>query len=317
MGTLSCLAGTVAAQPAKFPGKSIRILVGVGAGGSVDTIARLYATYLSQVLDTPVIVENRPGAFQIPAIRTLTSSPADGYTLFLTNGSAVALAPATQKDLPYDAAKDFTYVAQIGTWSSIIMVNADLPVHTLSDLVAYSKANPGKLNYASAGTGNASHLKIEYLKSVTGLEAAHIPYKSDADILREMIGGTVQLGIATTLGAMPTVSSGKVRAIAVTAKDPFPYLPNVPGTAQSGFPKLAGMEPYSFVGFLAPAGLPRPVLDALNAAINKVTERPDVTKRLRETLYTEPTPGTPQAFRAFSEKELAKARELAKLVKLE
>lgn len=303
----------LAAEPA-YPTNTIKILAGIAPGGTVDAIARLYAKNLSEQLKVPVVVENKPGAFQIPAIRTLLDAKPDGYTLFLTNGSAVALAPAFQKDLPYDPLKDFTYIAPIATTPAVFLTLNDIPVNTLSELISYSKENPGKLNYGSAGTGAANNLKIEYIKKITGLNATHIPYKSDAEVLRELVAGRVQFSMTTLQSAMPMISAGRVKPLGVSAPEPVAMLPNVPGTLQIGITDLDKTEPYSFYGFVGPAGMPEPIVLKLNTAINKVTLMPEVRRMMTDSYFIAPKEGSATQFREFTTTELEKAKDLAKML---
>jgi tripartite-type tricarboxylate transporter receptor subunit TctC len=315
----TCLALCMPVLPAvadtAFPNRPIRIFAGIAPGGTVDIMARVYAKELGTVLGTPVIVENRPGAFQIPAIRTVLSAPADGYTLFFTNGSAVAWGPAAAKDLPYHPFKDFTYIAQTSTTSSVLLTSTDMPFKTVPEMIAHSKQNKGKLSYGSAGTGTASNLKIEYLKGVTGLDATHIPYKSDADTILALQSKTVQLGISTIPAARAAIAAGTIRALAVTSTSPSPLLPGVPGTRQAALPALDALEPYSFYGFLGPAGMPKDVVDKLNAAINKVSAMPEVKSRMVDMLGMDVSVGTPDDFRKYAESEHEKALQFVKSIK--
>jgi tripartite-type tricarboxylate transporter receptor subunit TctC len=310
-----CLPALPTAADTSFPNKPIRIFAGIAPGGTLDIMARLYAKELATVLGTPVIVENRPGAFQIPAIRTVLAAPADGYTLFFTNGSAVAWGPAATKDLPYHPFKDFTYVAQTSTTSSVLLTSTDMPFKTVPEMVAYSKQNKDKLSYGSAGTGTASNLKIEYLKSVMGLDATHIPYKSDADTILALQSKTVQLGISTIPAAKAAILAGTVRPLSVTSTGPSPLLPGVPGTKQANLPALDALEPYSFYGFLGPNGMPREVVDKLNAAVNKVSAIPEVKARMIDVLGMDMSVGTPADFRKYAESEYNKALRFVKLIK--
>lgn len=310
-----CFPALPAAAQSTFPNRPIRIYAGIAPGGTLDIMARLYATQLSTVLGTPVIVENRPGAFQIPAIRTVLSAPADGYSLFFTNGSAVAWGPAANKDLPYNPFKDFTYVAQTSSTTSILLASTDMPYRTVQEMIAYSQKNKGKLSYASAGTGTASNLKIEYLKSVAGLDATHIPYKSDADSILALQSKTVHLVLSTIPAAMPAITAGLVRPLAVTSRNGNPLVPGVPGTSQAGVKALEALEPYSFYGFLGPAGMPKDVVDKLNEAVNKVSAMPDIKAKMTETMAMDMAVGSPADFRKNAEAEYNKALQFVKSIK--
>ncbi|NDZ18857.1 hypothetical protein C7T35_39535 [Variovorax sp. WS11] len=316
-----CAALTVAAwQPihavaADYPSRPIKILAGIAPGGTVDIMARLYGQQLSMLLGTPVVVENKPGAYQVPAIRALISAPPDGYTLFFTNASAVALAPATNADLPYNPFKDFSFIAQIANTSSVLLVSPELPVKSMRELISYSRANPGKISYASSGLGTASNLKIEYLKGATGLDATHIPYKADVDVIRALQGNTVQFGMVPVQTAKGALSTGTVRAVGVTSPASTKHLPGVPGTSEMGIKAIEVMEPYSFYGLIGPAGLPRNVVDKLNAAINKISAMPEVQTRMVDILAMDVVTTTPEQFRKNGQAEFNKAKEASKLIK--
>lgn len=297
--------------------RPIRIQVGMGAGGATDSVARLYAEKLAQVLGTPVVVENKPGAFQAQAINAIKTAAPDGQVLYMATGSALSLFPAIRTDMPYDPMKDFSFVGLAGISSAVFTVNPDLPVHTLSELVAYSKENPGVINYGSAGVGSANHIKNEYLKSVSGLQAEHIPYKSDLDILIQIASGALHLGLTTIQSAMPLIADKRVRAIAVTAPQELSYLPGVPGTAALDIQGLEALEPYSYFGLVGPVGMSPERVAELNAAINQVSSMPDVQQRMRETLFTEPFVGSPEEFREMNQRELARNTEMGKRLALE
>ena len=297
--------------------RPIRILVGFGAGGGADTIARLYALKMQEVLNTPVIVENKPGASQLLAIRPVLSAPADGYTLVLATGSGLAQGPGVRTDLPYDPLKDFSHVAMVATAPGVFFVNPEVPVRSMSELINYARANPGKLNYGSAGVGAANHLQMEYLTHATRVEMAHIPYKSDQDVTREVAGGSVHVGLTIAQLAIPLVAAGRLNALAVTGSERLPALPKVPSLSETGVPELKGIDSYTFYGLVGPAGMPSPVTERINDAVNKVSTMPDVVSRMRDVLFYEPATGSPAAFRQYLEKEVAKWRQVGKTIKID
>lgn len=303
------------AQP--YPNRPIKIVLGFGAGGTADAIARFYAQKLHGALNNPVITENKPGAGQVIAIKTLMSAPPDGYTLFMGTGSAFGQGPALRKDLPYDPLKDFTIIGLMATNAGVLVMSPAQSFRTIRELVNYSQANPNKLNYGSSGLGAASHLQVEYLISLTGLKITHIPYKSDSEIMRELIAGSVQLGMSPLQGAMSNISAGRLRALSVTGSRRQPALPDVPSLAESDFPGIEGVDPYSFYGLVGPVGLPPAIVTALNDAINRVSRMPDVVTFMQDKLYSQPATGSPAAFRAYIENDLAKWRSLAKVIKLQ
>lgn len=300
-----------------FPSRPIRILVGLGAGGTADSIARLYGQKMSEVLGTPVIVDNRPGANQLTAIRALMAAPTDGYTLYAATASALVQNPAMRKGLGYDPLKDFTLIGMATTNPGVIFVSNALPVHNIGELVGYARAHPGKLNYGSAGLGTTGHLAGEALMRATGMQMTHIPYKADADVIREVMAGTLQLGIMPTLNSVQAVKAGKIRAISVTTVHRLPFLPDVPGLSEAaGLGDLATLDPHTFITIVGPAGLPGAVVSRLNDAINKVSAMPEVVSRVRDGFYAEPATSTPESFRTFVEKQLVVWQELGKVVKV-
>ena len=290
--------------------------MGFGAGGTTDVIARYHGQKMSEVLNTPVIIENKPGAGQLPAIQSLMVSAADGYTLGEITGSALSQGPALRKDLPYDPFKDFTYIGLVAVAPGVIVIGRDLPVRTIKELVNYSIANPDKLNYGSSGVGAASHLQIEYLANLTGLKATHIPFKGDSDIMRELMAGSIHLGMSSIQGAMATIAGGKVRAIAVTSSRRQKSLPDIPSLSEVDFKGLEGIDPYAFYGLVGPAGMSAAGVSTINAAINKVSKMPEVSTYMQEKLFAEAGSGTPASFRNYVEKDLAKWKGLAKVIKL-
>lgn len=314
-GAAAVLARPALAQP--FPSRPIRILVGFGAGGGTDTIARVYAQKMQDLLKTPVLVDNRAGASQLLAIRPMLSAPADGYTLFLGTGSSLAQGPGVRSDLGYDPLKDFSLVGMVATAPGVFFVNPSLPIHSMRELVAYAKAHPDKLNYGSAGVGAANHLQTEYFKSVTGTNLTHVPYKSDQDVVLQTVAGAVHVGLTIAQVAIPMVQNGKLRALAVTGGARLPALPDVPSITETGIAELKGIDNYTFYGLVGPAGIPAAVIEQLNAAVNKVSTMPDVVSKMRQTLYYEPTTSTPASFRQYLETELPKWKQLGKTVKIE
>lgn len=298
-----------------FPSRPIKIIVAFGAGGTADTIARLYGQKMSELLNTPVVIENKPGANQMLAIRTLTGSAPDGYTLYAAVGSTLQNA-ALRPNLGYDPLKDFSLIGMAVTNPGVLFVSPNLPVHNIKELVAYANANPGKLNYGSAGLGTAGHLAAEALMAATGLKMTHIPYKADAEVIREVMAGTVHFGIMTTLNTVPAVKAGNIRAIAVTTEKRLPYLPDVEALPEAGMKNLTALDPHTFVAFVGPAGMPAAVVAKLNETINKISTMPDVAGRVRNTFNAEPATLTPAAMRQFAEGQLAIWREIGKTVKL-
>jgi tripartite-type tricarboxylate transporter receptor subunit TctC len=300
----------------QYPTKPIRLIIGFGVGGATDVIARYYAQKLSEVLKTNVIVDNKPSAGQIIGIKTTLAAAPDGYTVFLGTGSAFSQGPGVRRDLPYDPLKDFTLISMISTAPGVMVISPSLPVRSVRDFIGYAKENPAKLNYGSSGHGAASHLQTEYFISLAGIRMTHIPYRSAADIMREIIAGAVHVGLAPVEGAMASIAGGRVRALAVTGSRRQKSLPEVPSMAEAGIKGLEGIDPYTYYGLAGPTGLPPAIVARLNQSIDAVSKLPDVATQLREKLYNEPAANSPGSFRKFVENDLAKWKELGKAVKL-
>jgi tripartite-type tricarboxylate transporter receptor subunit TctC len=301
---------------APYPSRPIRLFVGFSAGSGADFIGRLYGQKLSELLQVPVIVDNKPGASQLMAFRPVLSAPPDGYTLVLATGSGLAQGPGVRKDLPYDPIKDFSHIGMVATTPGVFFVNPSLPVRTLPELIAHAKANPGKLNFGSAGVGSANHLQLEYVKSLTGIQLEHIPFKSDQEAAREAAGGSVHVGLTLAQFALPLCNAGKLRPLAVTGSKRLPVLPDVPALTETGVGELRGIDNFTFYGLVGPAGMSADVTARLNDALNKVSTMPDVASRMRDLFY-DPVTGSSAALRQYLVTEIAKWREVGKSVKIE
>jgi len=300
-----------------FPARAIRILVGFGAGGGADTLARLYAQRMSSLLNVPIIVENRPGASQLLALRPLMTAAPDGYTLALGTGSALSQGPGVRDDLPYDPLKDFTHVAMVATAPGVFFTHPAMPVQTMGALIAHLKANPGTFNYGSAGVGAANHLQLEYVQTVTGVKVEHIPYKSDQEVTREVAAGAVHMGLTIAQFAIPLAQDGRLRALAVTGAKRLGALPHVPAITETDVTELHGMDNYTFYGLLGPAGMPQAVVKRLNDAVNQVSTMPDVAARMRDALFFDPATGSPDGLRRTIQTEIAKWKAVSKSINIE
>lgn len=311
---ISLLGGAVQAQP--FPSKPITILVGYGAGGTTDGIARLYASKLQDLLKTPVIVDNKPGASELLAVRAVMAAPPDGYTLYLGTGSALAQGPAIRKDLNYDPLTKFSPVAMVAVGEAIVTVRQEVPAKSLGELFKYAKANPGKLSYGSGGVGSGNHLLSEYMLLATGSSITHIPYKSDMESTRDLIGGNVDMVMTGPLTLLPFVREGKIKAVAVTGPHRMKALPDVPTVSESGISELKDMGSYTFFGLVGPAGLPPAITQQLNEAMNKAAAMPDVVATMREKFSLEPSSLTAAALHDHMVKEMTRWREAGKSIKV-
>ncbi len=293
------IAGTAAAQ--SYPSKPIRFIVPFPPGGPVDAVARIVGQRVSLSVGQPVTVENRAGAGGIVGAEIAAKAPADGYTVFVCAIHHSVL-PSIHAKLPYDFWRDFVPLSMGTTFPIVVVANPSMPVSTLKDLIAYAKANPGKLSYGSSGNGGGTHLAGELFKTLAGVDILHVPYKGSAPAMTDLLGGQVQLMFADGPTAVPQVKGGKVKALAVAQSRRSALVPDVPSATEAGLP---GYDAYSWAGFVAPTGTPPEIVQRLNAEIVKALSAPD----MREAMLArgaEPQPGTPEQFAAFVRAEMAK-----------
>lgn len=271
--------GAVLAQ--EFPSQPIRLLVGFPAGGTVDGVARVLAPALSEALGQPVVVENRAGATGSIAAAAVATSPADGYTIGLVFDSHAANHHLYRK-LRYDPFKSFTYISRLVTAPQILVSSNNIPASTPAELIKYAKANPGKLNYASTGAGSSNHLNALLLAKQAGIEATHIPYKGGAPAIIDMSSGQTEMFmIVSAPSTMPHVLAGRIKAIGVGSPKPLSHLPGLQPIADA----LPGYTASSWVGIIAPAGLPNNINARLQKEIRKALESKDVIDRLTKAGY--------------------------------
>ncbi|MES2050773.1 MAG: tripartite tricarboxylate transporter substrate binding protein [Pseudomonadota bacterium] len=280
----------VLALAQSYPSRPIKMVVPFAAGGSVDVLGRVIADKVSLALGQPVVPDNRIGANGTIAHQMVASAPPDGYTIGMSGTSPLVLAPHQYKSLPYDSRRDFTYLACAGTTPFVLDVNPALPVKNVRELVAYAKANPGKLNFGSAGLGNSAHLSAELFKQVTGIDMVHVPYKGNALAMADLVSGQIQVLFDPVQTSLPQIRAGKVRPLAVTSKTRFTELPDLPTVAEAGYPNYEFVVWYAFI---APAATPAPVVARLNSEINKVLRDPEIKARFAAlgANLTESTPG--------------------------
>jgi tripartite-type tricarboxylate transporter receptor subunit TctC len=305
------------AHAQNFTGKPIRILVGYAPGGGADLIARVYGEKLQDLLGTPVVVENRPGAFEQLAAQPVVSAAPDGHTLWLGTAGALTMGPGVRTNIPYDVLKSFTHVGKIGEVDAVITIRNGIPASTLPELVAYAKANPGKLNYASAGVGSGNHLLTEYIMGVTNIKMTHVPYKGDADVVREIVAGNADFGIPTVATGAPFINEGRIKALLVTGNQRSKTLPSVPSVAEDGgVEALRGYGVYSIYALLGPAGMPPAVTQSLSEALGKISRMPDVIQKL-EAGNVRAAYSNPAELKQYLEKEIVKWKEVGKRVRIE
>ena len=274
-----------------WPDKAVRILVPAPAGSSLDVLARTIGEKLKDKFGATVIVENKPAAGGTVATAEVAKAAPDGHTLLLGFNGPLATGPLVQK-VPYDVQKDLAPVVITSSQPNVLAVNAALPVKSVAELVAWSKANPGKLNYASVGNGSSSHLNAELLKSMSGIDAVHVPFNGSPPAVLATVQGETQMIFAVMQPLQAQIQAGKLRAIAVTTPKRFPLLPDIPAIAESGYP---GFEALAWNGLVAPAGTPRPVIDRINAEVNAILKLPDVAQKMNAAGF-DLIGGTPEDF---------------------
>ncbi|CAB3901890.1 hypothetical protein LMG26858_04280 [Achromobacter anxifer] len=260
-----------AAALAAFPEKPVKLVVPYTPGGSADQLARVLAEGLSRELGQTVVVENKPGANTMVAATQVARSAPDGYTVFLASNASMVLNPMLYQRISYDAARDFHVLSIAAELPLVVVANNEVPAATLSDFVAYAKARPGKLNYASVGIGNPLQLATELLKSRTGMDVAHIPYNGSAPALTSLMSNDTQLMVDVVSTSLPLVRERKIKALAVTTSERLAVLPDVPTVAESGFP---GFRAATWFGLAVPRATPPAETQRLQAAVDKVLKDP-------------------------------------------
>ncbi len=294
----ACLAAVVAfllamavALPARaddYPTRPVTLIVPYTPGGSTEILARIIGQKLEQRLGKPVIVENKPGAGTVIGSTAVAQSAPDGYTLLMATPTPMAINVTVHKSLPYDPAADFVPLGMVASAPFFLVVNPDLPVNTVKELIAYAKANPGKLSYGSGGVGAPHHLYMELFKSMTGTQMAHVPYKGSLPALDDVVGGHIQLMFCDIPPAAGMVAAGKVRALGVSTRERIAAYPDVPTVAEAGVP---GFDVAGWFMIVAPAKTPRAIVDKLHDELLNVMASPDVKERIDKlSLVPLPTP---------------------------
>ena len=305
------LLAVVAATPAaaqNYPTKPIRILIAQAPGSATDVISRVVGNRLSEGLGQPVVIEARPGAGGVVGTEAAARSAPDGYTLFMANNSTHGSNPAVYAKLPYDAISDFAPIAFVASVPYVLVIDPSLPAKSVPELGALAKSRPGKMNYASAGNGSTHQFCGELLKSMSGIDVQHVPYKGSPPAIAGLLGGEVSMMYANLTDIGSQLRGGKVRALAVTTTKRAPMLPEVPTMAEAGMP---GFEITSWFGLLAPAATPAPIVSRLNAEMVKVLAREDVRSTLGaqgQNVYS----STPEQFAAHIKSEIAKFTRIAR-----
>ena len=281
-----------------YPNRPIKLIVADSAGGAPDQLGRLITERLSNNVNQPVVVDNRPGAGGALGAELAAKSAPDGYTLLLTTTAIYAILPNLRKNLPYDPVRDFVPITRIATASNVLVVNNELPVKNIAELVKLAKEKPGALNYASAGVGTPAHLAGEMLNLLADIKVVHVPYKGAAPALADVIGGNAQYIITSPLAAGAHMNGGRVRALATTGTQRNPSLPDLATIAET----LPGYDITQTWGIVVPTGTPPEIVNKLSAEIVKVMNQPDVREKVLATGAT-PVGDSPAQFEAFMTKE--------------
>ncbi|UUZ78116.1 tripartite tricarboxylate transporter substrate binding protein [Polaromonas sp. P1(28)-13] len=285
--------GALAADP--FPSKPVRILVGFSPGGSNDIVARLIAPKLSEALGQQVLIDNKPGAGGNIAASTMLSAPADGHTLMMCTTGTISIQPHLVKTTLFNPDTDILPVAQIANAPYLLLVNAALPVKNTNELIAYAKAKPGVVNFASSGNGTGGHLAGEMLKSRANIDIVHVAYKGTGQAMTDLLGGQVSMIFDQPVSSMQYAKSGKLRILAVASPRRLPALPDVPTVTESG---IAGFDPVTWTGLCAPKGTPPAAIERVQRELAKVLAMPEISQRLIQD-GLEPVGSTPEKFHEF------------------
>ena len=299
--------GPTAADAQSWPSKPIKFVVGYPPGGGADISARLFAEHMAKGLGQPIIVENRPGAGGTIGASAVVQAEPDGHTLYVAAISEISIAPATVKSLPYDPDKNLAPVVMFGKWSQILVASPSFPPSTLSELVAHVKANPGKVSYSSFGNNTLNHINGERLKAALGLDVVHVPYRGSGPSLTAIMGGHVHYTFDSPSTTLGLIKSGKLKAIAVAGPDRLAGAPDIPTLAEAG---LANFYVSSWIGLLAPAETPKPIIDRLNREALAALKLPELQDALNKS-STEPGGGTPAEFGQRIRQEIAEYRQIA------
>ena len=305
---LFAMLAVACAAHAQYPARAIKIVVPYAAGGLPDTMTRAVTPKLGESLGQPVVVENMGGAGSISGVTEVARSQPDGYTLLVADVGQIAINPHLFSKLPYAPLKDLAPVSLIGTSPLYLVAHPSVPVNTLKELVAYAKANPGKLNYGSSGIGSIHHLATEALKAGFGIDLVHVPYKGTGQSVPALLGGQVALLYSALPSIAGHLKDGKVKILAISSAKRAAQTPEVPTVAEAG---IAGYDYVAEIGLLAPAGTPREIIQRLAGEVAKVVKQPDVVQRFTQ-LGIDPVGSTPQEYAALNKADYEKYARLVK-----
>jgi tripartite-type tricarboxylate transporter receptor subunit TctC len=298
------------AQAQSYPNKPVKLVAPSTPGDAPDVIARLVADKLSTALGQQFVVENRPGAGGVVGSDYVAKAAPDGYTLIMGNAGSHGINAAVYAKLPYDIQKDFAPVSQIAIAPNVMVINPSVPANSVAEFIAYAKANPGKLSYASGGNGSSAHMSMELFKSMAGIDIQHVPYKGSSPALTDVVSGQVVAFIGNMPPTVPLIKAGKLRALAVTTRSRSALMPELPTIAEAGLP---GFETVAWFGVLAPAATPPDVVNKLSAEIARIAKSPEIRDKL-VAMGAEPVGSTPEEFKAVIDRDIAKWKPLAQKV---
>jgi tripartite-type tricarboxylate transporter receptor subunit TctC len=305
---LGACCGLDGAKAQSFPNRPITLVIPFAPGGSTSIVGRVIADKMSQLLGQGIVVDNRAGAGGTFGTKVVARSDPDGYTILLGYTGSLAIGPSLYRNVGYDPRKDFAPIGLIGNAPNSLVVHPSFPVTSLAELIAFAKGHPGKVNFGSAGAGTVSHITGEYFARAAGIKLQHIPYKGTGPALTDLLGGHIPMAFAPIPAAHANVSAGLLRALAVTSSIRSSLLPEVPTMSEAGVP---GFDASLYYGLVAPAGTPRPVIERLNTALQAALASDEVKKQLGLD-GTEITPGTPEDYADFIDKDEKKWAELVK-----
>jgi tripartite-type tricarboxylate transporter receptor subunit TctC len=297
---------TITAAAAEYPDHPIRFVVPQAPGSNTDLYARLLGAEMGKSLGQQLIIENRPGGAFVIGLDAIAKSPPDGYTIGVGLIGGMALTPHMVAKLPYDVLKDFEPIGMIGRGHLMLVVSPSLPVKSVKELIDYAKANPGKLSVASSGNGSPGHIGAELFKNLTGTQITHVPYRGGAAAINDLIGGRVEVMFEGLASMAPFVLDNRVRALGVSGPTRSPGFPDVPTIAEAGVP---GYVAVTWLGVVAPAKTPRPIIDRLNRAVNEALKSPAMVERFK-LIGEDPAPGTPEDYAAVIKTDFAKWKEV-------
>jgi len=306
-----CLAGAplASAQTGAYPSRPIKFIVPLIPGGGNDLLARVIAERMGPAVNQPVVVENKPGAGGNVGTEYVARQPADGYTILITSPTHV-INPAFYLKLPYDPIRDFMPISLIATIPFVLTVNASVPARNVKELIALARSQPGKFTYGTAGVGTPHHLSIEMLRSATGIDVVHVPYKGAGALVPALVAGEITMTIGALSSLLPHIQSGRLRALGTAAIARTPALPEVPSIADAA--GLPGFDMVSWFGVLAPAGTPPAIVGRLTMEINRIIQNPQVAKERLAPVGLEPVGTSAEAFADVLKTELVKYAKVAK-----